>query len=126
MMTKIYLFLAVVGGVIGPQRSPWTSSNTFSARYAVAFGNGSLACLPRRHDAHVSLSTDIFGNPITSSFFTIIFNDSDPIWPRRACHVVASSRLRVWRHSDSTHSIMTLYNRFFDRLALVIRFPSLS
>ena len=47
-----YLRPPCIAGVIGPQRSPWTSSRVSITRYFAVFGNDNLLCFLARQLSH--------------------------------------------------------------------------
>lgn len=75
--------------VIGPQRSPWTSSNAPPARYLATLGKGSLLYLPDRQLSHNSPTCLMCCSPRT--ICSNLPSASKLNCSNRACHSHGSS-----------------------------------
>lgn len=119
--TKIYLFPGTGLSVIGPQRSPWISSNILSTRYEVACH----VFFPSKHEPQTFLSKLMCGIPRTSSLCTL-----DLIVLRFKCpnlhSICLNHYLRSKVRTQCLFPILTLYTMFFDLFALRSSFPSWS
>ena len=118
--TKIkYLRPPGVAGVIGPQRSPWTSSRASAARYFAVFGNGSLLCFPARQLSYSSPPCLMWGSPRT--IFSSRPSTSKLRWPNWACHSHGSSVCHATRHIGCSTFKSSRYSWFQDLFTLARR-----